>query len=529
MNNRIVLAGLDGATFNLLIPFAEEGIIPNLKAMMDKGSWGSLMSTVPPLTCPAWGTLMTGKLPGKIGVFGFNDFTESGYNPPIVNSTHIKSRMFWEIAGDAGKRVAVVNYPQTYPPRKVNGAIISGFLTPRTATDYFYPESLAGYLNDYPLDYPEPSPGGMESYLEVMEEELKKRCAVMEAMASREKWDLFMFCFQEPDQMSHHLWSFFDESFPGYHSPVGEKARAAARRMYSVMDETLGKIIDELQPDAVMAVSDHGTGPAGNYSFNLNKLLIDNKLLVSNRRRFHRIIYRNGPGFLKKWLEEHHPNKVSVVDFSRSKAWCSSYRCGTAAIFINTRGRYVDGCVSPGEEYDNLVEDITETLDNITHNGRKVIKKIFRREEIYTGNFLDKAPDITIALDRDYEIPNKFRNDIRATDVICPDPKRDELSGVHEPDGIFIICGNPIKKSGRAAGENIESVAPTLMYLLGLSVPGDMDGSVMLNVIEDSFRETNTPEVSTDTECEAYNGSTRKTDEEDQRMIAEQLKGLGYF
>ncbi|MHB8172955.1 MAG: alkaline phosphatase family protein [Nitrospirota bacterium] len=528
MSNRIVVAGLDGATFRLLVPFVEEGLMPNLKALMDKGSWGSLMSTIPPLTSPAWGTLMTGKLPGKIGVFGFNDFIGNKYNPPIVNSTHIKSRMFWEIAGDSGKRVAVVNYPQTYPLRKLNGEIISGFLTPKTATDYFYPESLAEYLKDYPLDYPEPEPDDMSSYLEVLEEGLKKRRAVIEAMAKREKWDLFMFCLQEPDQMSHHLWSFFDESFSGYNSPIGEKVRASAKKMYSLIDETLGEVINELQPDAVMAVSDHGTGPAGNYSFNLNKLLIENKLLFSNRRSFHRIIYRNGPRILKKWLEKHHPNKISPVDFSRSRAWCSSYRCGTAAIFINTMGRYVNGCVNPGADYENLIEDIIKMLANITHNGGKVIDRICRREEIYKGEFADKAPDITVFLSRDYEIPNKFRNDIRASQVICPDLKRDEQSGVHEPDGIYVICGNAIKKSGRSASEGIESVAPTLTYLLGLPVPNDMDGSVMFNVIEDSFREANIP-VSSDTRHESYNESTKSTDEEDQRMIEEQLKSLGYF
>src|SRR3989338_8916239 len=68
---RMLVIGLDGATWTLLTPFMEQGLLPNLKRLLKQGAAGNLASTVPAHSGPAWTTFMTCVNPGKHGVFGF--------------------------------------------------------------------------------------------------------------------------------------------------------------------------------------------------------------------------------------------------------------------------------------------------------------------------------------------------------------------------------------------------------------------------------------------------------------------------
>jgi predicted AlkP superfamily phosphohydrolase/phosphomutase len=75
---KVIIIGLDGATWNLIKPWADKGLLPTFKELMEKGVWGELESTVPPWTIPAWYSLFSGKSPVKLGFFSF--MVRKGYN-----------------------------------------------------------------------------------------------------------------------------------------------------------------------------------------------------------------------------------------------------------------------------------------------------------------------------------------------------------------------------------------------------------------------------------------------------------------
>src|SRR5712692_5865304 len=142
MANKVVIIGLDGATFRTLQPWMDAGYLPTLKEMVETGVSGKLTSVVPPVTAPAWCSFMTGKNPGKHGVYYFTT-REKGTGRDIPISAHARSgKTVWDLLSDSGKTVLVLNVPATYPPHPVRGVMIADFLTPKGKRDFVYPPAL---------------------------------------------------------------------------------------------------------------------------------------------------------------------------------------------------------------------------------------------------------------------------------------------------------------------------------------------------------------------------------------------------
>lgn len=145
---KVLIIGLDGGTFDLITPWVNEGKLPNIARLMHSGIYGNLQSTIPPMTFPAWNAFMTGKNPGKHGVFDFMERKDGTYELEIKNALHRKSETIWKIAGKFGKRCAVTGVPVTYPPEEINGIMISGFDTPFIDEKIMYPRELFYELKD---------------------------------------------------------------------------------------------------------------------------------------------------------------------------------------------------------------------------------------------------------------------------------------------------------------------------------------------------------------------------------------------
>ncbi len=143
---RVIVIGLDGATFDLILPWVKEGCLPTFKRLMEEGVWGELKSTIPPLTGPAWSLFMTGKNQGKHGIFDFMVRNPEGYDWITINATFRKGRSFWNFLEEEGRRAIVFNVPVTYPPEHGKGAMVSGFLTPPGAEDFIFPPELGKKL-----------------------------------------------------------------------------------------------------------------------------------------------------------------------------------------------------------------------------------------------------------------------------------------------------------------------------------------------------------------------------------------------
>ena len=207
MKNKILIVGLDGATFRIIKPLVSEGKLPTFSNLMKNGVHGTLRSTIPPITAPAWTSFTTGKNPGKHGLFHFTTFKKNSYDYSLVNSTLIKSKTMFRLASEAGKRVISINVPITYPPEELNGIVVSGMLSPRNAT-FTHPASLSQKLrhDGYIIDMLGQSFLEPKERFELAKKMTAKRLEVSHRILSENNWELAMVVFVGTDRLQHCIW-----------------------------------------------------------------------------------------------------------------------------------------------------------------------------------------------------------------------------------------------------------------------------------------------------------------------------------
>src|ERR1051325_6756515 len=143
---RLLIVGLDSATWDLVEPWATAGKLPNLSKLTQAGVSGKLESVVPPITPPAWTTFSTGKNPGKHGIFFFLEPQSDSYTMRYANAGSRRATTLWRLLCDAGYSVGTLNIPFTYPPESLNGFQISGMDTPSASSAFVNPPSLRSEL-----------------------------------------------------------------------------------------------------------------------------------------------------------------------------------------------------------------------------------------------------------------------------------------------------------------------------------------------------------------------------------------------
>ncbi len=145
MTHRAVVIGLDGVAWHLLDPLIEKGLMPRLASIRQRGAAGTLTSTVPTYTPPAWTSAATGVNPGRHGIYGFYGGNAQSEHQELMHAGKVKSSTIWEMANAQGVRAGVYNLPLTFPPQNFDGWMVSGMMTPG------FGEQLQGFAtpNEY--------------------------------------------------------------------------------------------------------------------------------------------------------------------------------------------------------------------------------------------------------------------------------------------------------------------------------------------------------------------------------------------
>ncbi|MGB3904339.1 MAG: alkaline phosphatase family protein, partial [Anaerolineae bacterium] len=148
-----------------------------------------------------------------------------------------------------------------------------------------------------------------------------------------------------------------------------------------------------------------------------------------------------------------------------------AYSMDPGRIFINLRGREPQGTVNPGKEYEALRTELVEALGRLEdpESGESMIEAVYKREEIYSGQCYDQAPDLVAMPRRGYDLKGSVKKDVLT--------ERGVINGAHTyDDALIYIQGHEISK-GEAA---IVDVMPTILHLMDVPIPGDVDGSVLV-------------------------------------------------
>jgi predicted AlkP superfamily phosphohydrolase/phosphomutase len=538
---KLLILGIDGATFDLVRPWAEEGHLPNLKALMSGGVRGDLASTLPPVTSPAWPTFMTGCNPGKHGVFDF--IQPSGANFSLVNATKIKEPTLWQRLSTAGYRVGVLNVPVTYPPQPLNGFMVSGILSPKSS-QICYPADLIGRFQDELGEY-RVAPNiqykaGIESeYIEDIYALIQAHGEWALRLMEAEPCDVLMVHFIALDIMMHALWRFMDHNHPRYEPSPHEHA---IRDGYRMVDEYIGRMLAKLPREAnVMVMSDHGFGPLQNI-VNLNIYLMEKGLLKLRRDPWtqlkatafkrgltptsvYQMVESLGLQNLATRVSKNTRNQVVAkflsfdnVDWSQTSAYSMGH---VGQVYLNKIGREPHGIVSEADYFQRRQEVIDVLRELQDKDGRSLVSKIIVREETYHGPYADLGPDIHLVLD-DY---NMIAFPLFATNghVITRQIRGD--SGCHRREGIFIANGPAIQQGYELPDASIVDLAPTILHLLGEPVPRAMDGQVLSQIF------ANPSEVTYE---DAGPGATvagghDELSEDEAAQVEERLRSLGYL
>ena len=553
MSNKLLVIGLDGASFNVLDALIEKSYLPNIASLIASGVRADLETTFPPITAVAWSSFMTGTNPGKHGIFEFVRREQNSKRELAVNASFRRGRAIWDLLSDEGKRVIVHNFPCTYPPHEINGLMIADFMTPRGRTDFTYPASLLAEIEaefgSYRLHLSQTyAEGNVDAVLDELFDELEYKAKVAEYLMTHYEWDAFFQYFWGTDRIQHELWHIIDEAHPRHNKQEGLAHRERVYQYFSRVDEIVGRLI-ELAGDnsLILIASDHGFGPAHKYC-SLNIWLLQEgflKLKSDAVTRAKKMMFSLGltPEFAftltRKIPVGLRPARgvssqpgasrllgkfflsFNDVDWNASVAFSKG---NYGQIYVNLKGREPNGSVSE-EEYDAVRDAIVSRLRELkdTQTGEQWVGQVFRREELYNGPMVQDAPDIAFLPADMRHLPlgnadftsNKFMVDAFG------------ISGCHRMNGVMIARGQAIKPGSRLELASIYDMAPTLLYLLDQSVPQDMDGRVLSEAISEEHVHANPIRRSVPTEPEQP-GELEFSPEENVEMI-ERLKQLGYI
>ncbi|MBI4335768.1 MAG: alkaline phosphatase family protein [Candidatus Omnitrophica bacterium] len=498
---KILLIGLDGLDYGLFEYLVKNNITPNLARLRENGACGRMLSSLPLQTPATWTSFITGKNAGKHGVFGFFSYKKGSYELKVLNSLERKSQTLWHILNRYGKRVGIFNMPSLFPPEPIDGYMICGMLAPSINCDFTYPRALKEKLLKAVRGY-EIEIGMTMSARDSKRMLLKKSWEIKERRIEAAKFlmdqfpcDLTMIIFTGTDRIEHFFLKDMG-SASGYKDAITDYFRFLDGKI-----EELLKRID--QDTTVIIMSDHGMAPF-NKVFYVNNLLKEIGLLSEERisagymrqslveRCFKLVVnfcvrIRISPESLKRFLPRWLFNRLTVIlgrggnfDWANTRAFFSS-SVGDA-IMINLKGRQPKGIVAP-EDYeklrDRIIDGIKALRDPDTREG--IVEGVYRREEIFSGDYLDEAPDIVLKL-KDGYVPH---SSIEAPGIIGRENPFEPISSDHTRNAVIIMRGDRIKNGFAIEGAGILDIAPTILALMGVAAPSDFDG----RVLKEAFKE----------------------------------------
>jgi predicted AlkP superfamily phosphohydrolase/phosphomutase len=530
---KTLVIGLDAATWRIMNPLIKQGKLHNIATLMKDGASGKLRSTIPPMTPLAWTSIITGVNPGKHGIYDFVTQDPKTYRVVPINYSYLTQPTIWDIFKAYGRKVGVVNFPLAFPPPKVDSFFISGLGSPEHEI-YSYPPELDEYQKScgYRI-HPRFSPNkGTKRYFNEVKDLTEIQCDITIKLMKQWDWELLWVVFQGLDWIQHYLWNTTID---------GENAVEA---FYCYMDSIVGQLLKHVENDwNIVILSDHGFRMIKS-EIHLNNILekwgylmraeIPKELTKGIRASIFKAVWKLGqklPVNLKQRLKQRIPKVIysnlrelqneqlrlhEVIKWNRTRAFSFGYM---GRIYIHRKGKYSQGIVT-SREYEELREEIIAQLKSLKdpETGKPMIGEIFRKEEIYSGDHLESAPDIVFnPFDFAYMVYGDFsdvwfhHSQVRIAD--------------HDMEGIIIMKGKNIRQ-GAIINCDVVDVTPTLLYLHGLPLLKDMDGRVLQNILTKELIEKQ--KVRIVKVIPQYN-IKHKPSEEEHHEIQKRLRDLGYL
>lgn len=357
----LFLLGIDGLPRWMWRQFADSGVMPNSKPLLDSGTLVPMKSALPEVSSAAWASIVTGENSGGHNVYGFTDLMDGSYTLGFTSSRTFRAKPFW--ARDGAGPNFIMNVPQTYPAQPMNGMLVSGFV----ALDLkraVHPAEQLDWLQsiDYAVDADMSLVAkGKQVFVDELRRVMDARCQALHHHWDREAWDKMMFVFTGTDRLNHYLWEDFEDSSSPFHQSFLD--------FYHEVDRQILAITQRLADDVtICAVSDHGFARQG-MSINVNCLLAEAGYLSLK------------PSDRPSYIDMLPETKAFAMDPGR--------------IYLHREGRYPKGGVK-ADEAESLMQQLTSFFLKAEVNGQKVAAEVHRGKDVYSGPFAHRAPDLVV-------------------------------------------------------------------------------------------------------------------------------------
>ena len=420
MKNRTVIIGIDGVPYSLLKYFSEKDVMPNFNELRNNGVFKRMDSSIPEISSVSWSSAITGKNPGEHNIFGFTDIIPNTYTISFPNFSTLKSKPFW-IKQNKEKHV-VINVPQTYPVKELNGFHISGFVS----LDFdksVYPLDYIDYLNEinYRIDVDSnKAHKSIDLFLDDLFDVHEKRMKLTNKLWENYKWDNFMIVFTGSDRIEHFLMDAYKNKNHTYYDKFIE--------YFKRVDASIGDILKKMnEHDNLIMLSDHGMENIKT-NVNVNSVLVENEILFL------------GDNYKKRYNNIEEKTQAFALDPGR--------------IYLNKKNKFPKGEIYSSKEK-NIIDKITDIFSNLKFNGQRVVKKIFLKEDIYHGKYLENAPDIVL-------LPNSgfcLRAGINDKKIFEHD---DIIKGMHTQDDAFLFVKNKFNQDKIPEKPCVEDIIPIM-------------------------------------------------------------------
>lgn len=534
MKNRVMIIGIDGATWRILRPMMDAGRLPNIERLYSEGASGTLISTIPPLTPAAFASFHTGVNPGKHGITDFRLYEKATGTHRLVDSTTLKYKSFSEILSVEGKTIVSINIPLTYPPKRLKGVVIGDFLSPKVYPGFVYPGEIFNNILEKSNYRIVGVPLKQKSHLstdEIIKDYIdveSTRYKIARILMKRYDWDLFLIHNQSLDAVQHAFFHFLDRSSSDYSD---EKYNIVVE-FYESMDKEIGEILGEIDNrTTVILFSDHGFKLIRkNVSVNAFLQKTGYMKRVSQRKRILTI------GKVKRFIEKFDSMGIRYSIYrllgidSRVRANLALKYYSKNNTFEDSQAFMINGCYFGNIYLNNRFSDneslkrgllnaLKELRDPLS--GEKVVSQYYISDNIFKGPYTDSMPYLFLEPSGDYSfIPGIDKNEI-FSDI---DYERDN-SGGHALEGVITVWGGNVRKVENIRC-NILDIAPTVLAILGIEAPAYMDGKVL----EELFYERPAVKMKSFMDGDVgESGDSRDYMSGDEEMIRERLKDLGYF
>jgi len=407
--NRACVIGLDGVPYTMLLDLAGKGVMSTAARLIDSGHLHRMKASLPEISAVSWTNFMTGKDSGAHGIFGFTDFKPDSYEVRFPNSLDIKTRTFWDVLGEKGKKSIIINQPSTYPARKLNGILISGFVALDMAKAVYPPAyrtalEQMGYQIDIDTLKSRESP-------EFLWQELAKTMAGRQKALNffwNEEWDYFEFVITGTDRLHHFLWNAYEDTTHTYHP--------AFLDYYRQVDRIIEKIFTSFRKmtgseEGLYILSDHG--------------------FCGIEQEVYLNAWLEQEGYLKFTTPS--PAGLENITAAETKA----FALDPNRVYLNLRKKFPSGSVDASEKKD-LKTEIAGKLEKLEYEGKKVVRKVFMAEDVYSGPYASKGPDLVVLGERGFDM----KGSVKKKEIFG----RSNLQGMHTWDDALFLADSEVGK-----------------------------------------------------------------------------------